>query len=325
MFSKQTERTRLQPATEGRRLGRLLALLAVLATFTASPVTAADDPPEYSKEGADTCFQCHDDQTVLAVFRTKHAVPGNPDSPFGPGQLQCEACHGPGGQHAGRVRRGEERPPMIQFGPDAVTPVETQNGQCMNCHLADTGFAWHGSSHDDNTVACADCHTVHIERDPVLARATQSEVCFDCHQQQRTESFKPYAHPVRQGKMACTDCHNTHGETTDRLLARSDVNSTCYDCHAELRGPYLWEHAPVAEDCANCHNPHGSNQPGMLTMRAPMLCQSCHSQAGHPSLPQDAGGLPGNLPSQFLLGQSCMNCHEQVHGSNHPSGSRLMR
>jgi hypothetical protein len=63
----------------------------------------------------------------------------------------------------------------------------------------------------------------------------------------------------------------------------------------------------------------------MLTSRAPLLCQSCHSQSGHPSIAYDADGLPAGTPSQFLLGQSCMNCHVQVHGSNHPSGSKLMR
>ena len=34
---------------------------------------------------------------------------------------------------------------------------------------------------------------------------------------------------------------------------------------------------------------------------------------------------PIGTPSRFLLGQSCLNCHSQVHGSNHPSGSKLMR
>jgi hypothetical protein len=63
----------------------------------------------------------------------------------------------------------------------------------------------------------------------------------------------------------------------------------------------------------------------MLVKRAPLLCQSCHSQAGHPSIPQDAGGLASATPSQYLLGQSCLNCHSQAHGSNHPSGSKLMR
>lgn len=290
---------------------------------TQSAVESAEIP--YSRKGADSCFACHDDQRVLAIFRTPHAMPTDPRSPFGHGQLQCEACHGPGGNHAGRVRRGEERPSVVLFGSGTVTPVAEQNGYCLNCHQNDTGFAWHGSQHDDNTVACADCHTVHAERDPVQATTTQAEVCFGCHQQQRTQSMKPYAHPIRQGKMDCSGCHNTHGKTTELLLVRQTLNATCYDCHAEKRGPYLWEHAPVAEDCTNCHDPHGSNHPGMLSMRGPSLCQSCHSQSGHPSLPQDERGLPSGMPSQYLLGQNCLNCHGQIHGSNHPSGSKLMR
>ncbi len=310
------------------RFAALAVVLVAIATPASTYAQAADEAaelPDYSRKGADTCFQCHDDQSTLAVFRTKHAMPQDPDSPFGHGQLQCEACHGPGGDHAGRVRRGQERPAIPAFGSNSTMPIAEQNAYCSTCHEGDTGFAWHGSAHDDNTVACADCHTMHVERDPVLATATQAEVCFDCHQQQRTQSMKPYAHPVRQGKMACTSCHSPHGDTTERLLAGSTVNATCYDCHAELRGPYLWEHAPVAEDCNSCHNPHGSTQPGMLSMRAPMLCQSCHSQDGHPSVPQDASGLADNIPSALLLGQSCLNCHDQVHGSNHPSGSKLMR
>jgi len=311
-------------ATRKRPIRLLLAM--VLATI-AAPVLAqgGDEAPKYSRKGADTCFQCHDDQVMLAIFRTKHAVPSDSSSPFGHGQLQCEACHGPGGDHAGRVRRGQERPPVVLFGSDSTTPVDVQNGYCLDCHLADAEPGWHGGSHDLNTVACADCHTSHAERDAVLFTSSQAEVCFDCHQQQRTQSMKPFAHPVRQGKMACGDCHSTHGDFSGSTIASQTETGTCYECHAEYRGPYLWEHAPAVEDCGNCHDPHGSNYAGMLSMRAPTLCQSCHSQAGHPSLPQDERGLPGNTPSIYLLGQSCLNCHDQVHGSNHPSGSKLMR
>jgi len=35
--------------------------------------------------------------------------------------------------------------------------------------------------------------------------------------------------------------------------------------------------------------------------------------------------LPGGQRSPYVLGQNCLNCHSQVHGSNHPSGSKLMR
>jgi len=302
----------------------LVIATTMLLLLTASPASGQD--PNYSREGADSCLSCHDDDAVLALFKGAHANPSDPNGPFGHGQLQCEACHGPSGDHAGRVRRGQERPsPNALFGSDTATPVSTQNGFCIDCHTDDTGFGWHGNDHDTNEIACADCHTSHTAQDPVLMTATQPEVCFECHQQQRTQSLKPYAHPIRQGKMDCSGCHNNHGATNELQFAQQTLNDTCFSCHAEKRGPYLWEHAPVAEDCGNCHDPHGSNHPGMLAMRAPMLCQSCHSQAGHPSLPADGDGLPGGAPSQFMLGQNCMNCHTQSHGSNHPSGSRLMR
>lgn len=300
--------------------------IATAILLTLAVGTADGQEVEYSREGADTCLSCHQDEAVLALFRGVHANPTDPRSPFGHGQLQCEACHGPSGDHAGRVRRGRERPsPSITFKVDDAASLEQQNGACLGCHEANTGFGWHGSTHDIDAVACVDCHDSHVAKDPVLVTATQPEVCFDCHQQKRTQSLKPYAHPIRQGQMACTGCHNPHGATSEWQFARQTLNDTCFDCHAEKRGPYLWEHAPVVEDCSNCHNPHGSNHPGMLTMRGPMLCQSCHSQAGHPSLAADADGLPGASPSQYLLGQNCMNCHTQAHGSNHPSGSRLMR
>lgn len=280
---------------------------------------------DYSRDGADTCLGCHDDAATLSLFRGKHAVPGDARGPFGHGQLQCEACHGPGAEHSARVRRGEERPAVIRFRGGTATEVLRQNGMCNDCHNADLGSAWHGGSHATNEVACADCHRSHTADDPVLQLASQPEVCFGCHQLQRSETLKVFSHPFAEERMACSSCHNPHGDSLDAALARQTVNDTCFDCHAEKRGPFLWEHAPAAEDCGLCHAPHGSNHPGMLTQRAPLLCQSCHAQSGHPSIAQDADGTAAGSPSQFLLGQSCMNCHSQVHGSNHPSGSKLAR
>lgn len=303
------------------RFGGVLCV-CLLISIDARP---QDDAP-YSRDGADTCLGCHDDPATLALFRGRHAVPSDSRGPFGHGQLQCEACHGPGGNHAARVRRGEERPPpAISFESGTATDAAGQNGTCLGCHSADVGFGWHGGSHDSNDITCAGCHVSHAASDPVLQTATQPEVCFDCHQLQRSETLKAFAHPLVEGKMGCSGCHSPHGDTTDLQLVRQTVNDTCFQCHAEKRGPYLWEHEPAAEDCGLCHAPHGSNHPGMLTQRAPLLCQSCHSQSGHPSIAHDADGIAAVMPSQFLLGQSCMNCHEQVHGSNHPSGSKLMR
>jgi hypothetical protein len=64
----------------------------------------------------------------------------------------------------------------------------------------------------------------------------------------------------------------------------------------------------------------------MVKLRGPLLCQSCHSQQGHPSVGHGPAGLPGGTsPATSLALGNCMNCHSQVHGSNHPSGSSLTR
>lgn len=315
---------------------KLVALCCLLITMTIAATAGAQDTDDtdadgdiaYSRSGADTCLRCHDDdQSVLSIFRTAHGVPGNPHSPFGREQLQCEACHGPGGDHSGRVRRGQDRPAILSFLEEDPTPKETQNQMCLGCHEADAGIAWHGGSHDSGEVSCASCHTVHAVKDPMSHPATQNETCFSCHTEQRTEAHKPFSHPLREDTMECSSCHNAHGSTVAADLNEINVNETCYSCHAEKRGPFLWEHAPATEDCMSCHTAHGSSQPGMLTQRAPLLCQSCHSQAGHPSVAFGTDGLPSSGPtaSPYLLGNSCMNCHSQVHGSNHPSGSNLSR
>ncbi len=310
-------------------LGRI-AILSFLCVLLPT-VIEAETPGEmasvdsYSRLGADTCLACHDDQLSLAIFRTKHAVPSDTRGPFGHGQLQCEACHGPGEAHSSRMRRGQERPPIMSFRPDDETIISVQNGMCLNCHEGELGFGWQSGPHNVDEVACADCHVSHAPRDAVLQTSTQPDVCFDCHQLQRSETLKAFSHPFFEGKMDCSGCHNSHGDTVATTLARQTINDTCYQCHAEKRGPFLWEHAPASEDCGLCHAPHGSNHPGMLTRRAPLLCQSCHSQSGHPSVAYQDDGLAGGTPSRFLLGESCLNCHSQSHGSNHPSGSKLMR
>jgi len=302
-------------------------LYLCLPLSSAAPAQSSDDADSvYSRAGADTCLSCHmSNQTVLAIFKSKHAVPTDPRSPFGHDQLQCEACHGPGDAHASGIGRGKVQPPVIRFSADSAASVETQNGMCLVCHEADAGVGWHGGPHDNNEVSCAGCHSSHTADDAVLRTSTQADKCYDCHTFKKSDSLKAYSHPLREGKMACTDCHSPHNTTTNMQLVRHSLNDTCFQCHAEKRGPFLWEHAPVSEDCSNCHNPHGSNQPGMLAARAPLLCQRCHSQSGHPSIAYNADGLASGTPSQYLLGQSCLNCHSQVHGSNHPSGSKLMR
>jgi len=316
----------------------------VVPAAAADRVTASDAPGpvivsgrNYTRKGADTCIKCHDvdsEYPVFDIFKTPHGVQADKRTPFG--TLQCESCHGPGdkvpgskgryrGAHVGHIRPGDKRPPILDFGRKGNAPVAEQNRMCMGCHTGDDRIDWPGSAHQRAELSCADCHTIHAAKDPVLDKESQPDVCFRCHQKQRAEFQLPSNHPVRFGQLACTDCHSVHGAANDMLLKRPTLNETCYTCHADKRGPFLWEHEPVAEDCTICHTPHGSIHPALLKKRPPLLCQQCHSQFTHANDSFTAAGLPGGIPSGFLLAGSCTNCHSEVHGSNHPSGAKLMR
>ena len=149
---------------------------------------------------------------------------------------------------------------------------------------------------------------------------------------------KPSRHPVREGKMSCSDCHSPHGSPAPKQLVRVTVNETCYTCHMEKRGPFINNHQPVSEDCGICHNPHGTTAPNLLKSRPPFLCQECHEATRHVST-DGSGGLPIALASGLnnggrgqmgTVGRGCVNCHTNIHGSNSPlnnstAGDRLTR
>lgn len=310
-------------------IGVALAGMVWQSPVAAQETGAAVSESNFSEQGADTCLGCHNSPAMRVIFDTPHGQRADPESPMA--QLQCEACHGPGAEHSERRRVTASHKPVIVFGKGRETPVAEQNAVCMGCHQRDLTSAWNGSMHERNDTGCADCHKVHTATDPVTLHASQNGICFDCHRQQRADSLKPSAHPlrvdepVRAAAMICTDCHDPHDSVGRAELKRATVNDLCFDCHAEYRGPMIFDHAPVSEDCTLCHQPHGSINAPLLTRREPLLCQSCHSQRGHPSVSFTAQSLPGGNPSPMVLGRSCTGCHTQVHGSNHPSGYMLLR
>ena len=325
-----------------RTAASILALAALLATSLGSGDPAADvhatlvaklAAGDYSRRGADLCLTCHDEEEpfpTAAVFETLHGHPHVAGSPFAQGSaaaypagLQCEACHGPVGEHGRRILRdGAAREPIVNFGQRGNAAADLQNQLCLACH-ADYGRArWAGSTHEQVGLACADCHRVHAAVDAVRSRNGQASQCVGCHASVGADMLKTSSHPMRRNQLICRDCHDPHGG--EALLRDGAGNEACTRCHAELRGPFLWEHPPAAEDCGICHEPHGANQPALLVRRAPQLCQACHSSVGHRSWPQ-LPSSPAEPRAEFLFANACLNCHAQVHGSNHPSGNLLRR
>lgn len=287
---------------------------------------AADAPAALGKTaltGDAVCTRCHDesDGKILAIYQTRHGVKGDVRTPG------CQSCHGTSDAHL----KNKQAPTDVTFGRNK-SEAKAQDAACLTCHKSDKRTRWDGGQHQVNDVSCSSCHSVHAATDKVRSKKTQTEVCFTCHQDQRVDSQKISHHPIGEGKVVCSSCHNPHGSGGPKLLVKNTVRETCFTCHAEKRGPFLWEHQPVTEDCSNCHTPHGSNISPLLKSRAPFLCQECHdgphnSKTPYGTLTAGTQASPGSivLPTENAAYRGCMNCHSMVHGSNHPAGALLHR
>ena len=318
-------------------LGKLVMATMMLFMVGTNPVQAQSENhsvvSEYSK-GDKQCLLCHAERSVRhsdenimdsMSLATEQGLPVN-DS-----EHHCESCHGPASAHTKLNLDGHQLPPPVSFAKSE--PSAEKDAVCLTCHDDHSTINWIGSRHDIEGVSCVDCHDIHAGRDVVTELETQASVCYTCHQEQRSQFLRQSRHPVdtgtgltsHTGLMSCSDCHTPHGSSTPGDLKQNTINESCYECHAEKRGPFLWEHQPVMEDCTSCHTAHGSNYEPLLTGRQPWLCQQCHLAFYHPSGAYSGTGKPpdGAVPS-ILAGQ-CISCHNQIHGSNHPSGLRLTR
>ncbi|HLY05357.1 MAG TPA: DmsE family decaheme c-type cytochrome [Rhizomicrobium sp.] len=300
------------------------SLGAAPASIAASQPRPPEDESDRTYVGQKTCEGCHA-QEAANWAHTIHAAVFTLN-PRGSVEAQgCEACHGPGSAH---VKNPSDLSTIISFSHKSLTPVARQNAQCLTCHKGGQRIFWPGSVHENNNLACSDCHNPmsNFGAHGLTARESVNETCFSCHKIQRTEFNKRSHMPLLEGKLTCVDCHNPHGSTTAPLLKADSVNEVCYSCHAEKRGPFLFEHAPVRESCLNCHSPHGSDFEALLNVPRPMLCQQCHAQDGHPAILQTRGNMVlGPAPNPMLISTSCQTCHVNIHGSNDPSGSRFER
>lgn len=298
-----------------------------LAQTATAPSSAKMVSDEYI--GSDACKDCHEDQfknfshtahaKIATASRWKNKVTG------------CETCHGSGKAHA-----AEGDPTKIQN--PAKMEAHEASARCQTCHAQMNEHAiWRGSKHESAGLSCLSCHSSHRKsaagnpaqlfanmqsETKMLKLRTQEETCFQCHGDMRKAQFQRSTHffrnEDRESRMTCSTCHEPHGSIGAKMMRTANINETCYTCHAEKRGPFLWEHSPSRENCMTCHKPHGSNNTTLLIARSPMLCQQCHIQGRH----QTVAGRPN---SGFVMNRACLNCHSQVHGSNHPSGILLQR
>ncbi len=259
------------------------------------------------------CYRCHSDMRQYEQVAGPHQI-------LGVNGFNCTTCHDPHGN-------------IIEY---------SRKDLCLQCHNTHAPtMAFHSSIHGMEGVACTDCHNPHpctypqefvgISHEQIkrperrMMSVQEPEACYKCHTKIYGLNQLPSHHPIREGKMVCSDCHDPHGQFEGNLKAEK-TNYVCYKCHADKAGPFAYEHPPVTEDCSICHEPHGTVANNLLRQPPNFLCLRCHSgHRGGPGfhnashLPDFAGGPPA---AQRAFYNNCTQCHSQIHGSNIPSPHR---
>lgn len=287
--------------------------------------------------GQTACTECHED-AAKQMAKTVHGRLADFELMGGTGG--CETCHGGGSLHVKASDNGQ----ILKFGE--LLPEESA-AVCAKCHSSGKLMEWTHGEHALADVACSDCHAIHGGEKFALKKQ-EPELCYGCHQEQMAKASFPSHHPIKEGKMVCSDCHNPHGELQTEELARD----LCLECHARYQGPFVFEHAPVEEDCSICHDPHGSVADNLLLQNEPFLCLQCHESHFHTmrigsttassNLAFDGNQLNGKIPAnnttiaasgdgipftnshgadgwKMAFGTKCTVCHSVVHGSDLPS------
>jgi len=276
--------------------------LAACASLEWRPVGPRQTAPVVGAEpvGAEECGVCHEDVQGYPRIAGYHA--------------DCESCHGNGSLHA-------EADAWVHIRYPA-------NGDCLQCHAAgrDSHLQWGTGQHSRAGLLCSDCHNPH-ERSPRHLRPSDprghvaalpdmdrtSRLCTSCHTDVAADLRLPSHHPVGEGKLACTGCHDPH---EDRRLRFARAGALCGDCHQDVSGPYVFEHPPAVEDCMSCHAPHGSPTDHLLDTVQPSLCLGCHSLADQFHNDQ-SGGMPAFQEDRSrTFFRNCTNCPGAVHGSH---------
>ncbi len=282
-----------------------------------------------TKVGNDSCKDCHEDYTKNFKANVHgRIIPGETAI----GETGCETCHGAGSVHA-----SSEDPSKI-INPKKIDAVSSSS-VCLRCHTGDEHQDWNGSAHSLNDVSCTDCHKVHNNKSKGLLVKSEPDLCYSCHNDVKAKMYYPTHHPVKEGKMVCSDCHSNHGSMLNNLKTEERLNDLCLNCHTKYQGPFTFEHSPVVEDCTICHDAHGTIANNLLKRNEPFLCLQCHDLHFHTGISSaNTYGLPYLNPTtnanntyqvlegsknprttQLFMGTKCTTCHPSVHGSELPS------
>ena len=210
-------------APDGRLMQLPVAWYSENGEWGMAPGYDRPDHADFRREVDGACMFCHN---------------AYPDPAFPaelPQGIDCERCHGPGGEHARTAK------PAAILNP-ARLPLERQAEICMQCHLQPTSLTpLSAVRREGRSVFSYDpreplgSYMVFFDRAP---RVESFEVNHAAYRLRDSACFR-----ASGGRLVCTTCHNPHEVTRTETAERA-----CRSCHAMLGRDHTADGR-----CASCH------------------------------------------------------------------------
>jgi hypothetical protein len=210
------------------------------------------------------CGGCH--TTGYSPIGSQGGLPGIVGTWSEPG-ITCEACHGPGGNHAADPENVE-------------MPIVRDSELCGRCHVrgapqeipASGGFIRHHQQWNEmsnslhRALDCVDCHDPHrsaVYADPTWNPDRGMVVdCENCHFEQAL-----HQNTVVMGVLACKDCHlpmasksalgNLDAFTGDLRSHSFAINPWSVSDQFYANGSLSYPYLSLDYACRNCHSAAG--------------------------------------------------------------------
>ncbi len=254
------------------------------------------------------CLQCH---TVGYGLPTGFV--SQEETPHLAG-VQCESCHGPGGQHVANIFDASLRP--------KVTIATEACGGCHNAPEHPAYDEWLDSPHSELTEgmadrflnggearmdACGACHSGAV-RGAMLKHWEQSQVNPNA-----TLTY-PHVNDAAYFAVECVVCHTAHQATGEAQLRNPTFSLEDFSYSTSRSTSFAEQYDPNIQGCAQCHNMRG----GAWTDTS----RPVHHSPQYNILIGLGGVDPRNeqmLAAHSLIGDQCAHCHTHVEKVDHPT------
>lgn len=309
----------------------------VVVSFLSLAASAAQRPPAKAGDyiGSDACSDCH-----FAEFQQlqKNPMAVLLSDKYPVEQRGCEACHGPGRQHASseRIKKGEHMTEEDKAKAATMTEDEKEKASLE----ARRTFNLSRRSPKEKAAICLACHEKD-EKENLFHRSRHAGAgvtCYDCHDPHLLKEGEGVAKPsgALESYFSLPQRPAERDWLNNRLL-RQNQPQLCYSCHreieAEFRLPVRHRVNEGLVKCTDCHNPHGRYDARELNGNGTeQVCYSCHVEKRGPFVYEHAsvrvegcnachtphGSINVHLLKRREERQLCLECHVAPQAINVP-------